>query len=169
MAANGQGRFEINFKGDGNDIRFVDLNGAPVVGTEGYRVEIFAGTTGADLRPLGSLALNRTTPAADLGYPNPSAQTFEMGAGETIWIGYGAFVGGSDFSTSDLTWPIIRRQMGDAEPAALTVVLAQAPNPPSIVTLGTGVYVVPEPVPWWLLGIGGLGLLLGRVLDQAFR
>jgi hypothetical protein len=138
-----------------------------LVGTEGYGVEIFAGPNSSSPQGLGSFALNQTGPAADLGYPNPTSQTFSIGLGGTAWVGYAAFLG-PDYFTAAITWPLINRENVGTGPVQ-TVLLVQAPNSPNTVAFGAGVYVVPEPATLGLLGVGTLALFLGSKRENPLR
>jgi hypothetical protein len=164
LMAHGQGQFTVNFKGDGNDIRFLNADGTPFLGTEGYSVEVFAGPNTSNLQPLGSMALNRTSPASDLGYPKPFAETFTVGtvgAGSNVNVGYALF-SGADYATSNAKGPIVIFGNGlvPGNGPILTVTLGQTP---STVALGIGTYQgIPEPAPLILVGIGLIGLVTSR-------
>src|ERR1051326_2142572 len=137
VAAHAQGSFAVNFKGAGNDIRFVDACGISLKGTEGASVEILAGIDINNLLPLGSLALNRTSPAAALGYPNPSAQVFNVPFGANVLVvAYQLFVG-ADYATTIVKGPLVTKQNGGTG-ADQMVAVVQAPNLANIVTVGTG-------------------------------
>jgi len=160
VAAHAQGQFAVNFKGGGNDIKFL-LPGTttPVAGTEGYMVEILAGADAASLQPLGAVALSRTSPAAALGYPNPTVASFTLSSGTTALVGYQTFLG-SDFATATLKGDLITKQNGGTGPDQ-TVALVQPPNLPNTVNFGTGTAFAPVPEPTTLaLGLLGLGTLL---------
>ena len=162
VAAHAQGSFVINFKGEGNDIKFYGGEACgPPNGTEGWSVEVLAGPDLNSLVPLGALPLNRTSPAAALGYPNPTVQIFEVASGSTVLVGYQGFLGTS-YASATFKGPLYTQQNGGTGPDQ-TVALVQSPNLPNTVTVGVGTVIlnpacIPE-APTWALAVLGLGML----------
>jgi MYXO-CTERM domain-containing protein len=149
IAAYGQGQFVFNNRALPDvDAKFVDASGA---GLTGYTVQLLGGATGTPVGSLQALGTTDMRTGNAAGYVNPLTVTVPgvaNGAKADVFLNF--FQGTGTTGTP-------AKQLGP-----YTVTVAEAPNTPGPLPLGTSpiqVIAVPEPTTL-ALGLVGLGTLL---------